>query len=145
MRRALLAAALALLACHRAPEDRYPQARAEYEHLVLEGARPTDPRFDEVEKELQSVPASSPNKAAADKLLAALEGARAQLPPKPLAVPGGVEPNETPDVTAQRQACEALAKQLGTADGGTRPRLEKALDDCQAKVHQLEEAHEKGP
>jgi hypothetical protein len=141
---AIALCALGLVACHRVPEDPYPKARAQYEQLVLSGARPTDPRFDPVVKELEQVPATSPNRPEAEKLLAAIHAGRGTLPPKPLAVPGG-EPNESPDITAQRQACEALAKRLGTADGGMRERLVKAIDDCQKKIHQLEEAHEKGP
>jgi hypothetical protein len=128
--------------CHRTLDDPFAHAKARYQQLLDEGARPTDPRFDSVVEELKQVPASSPNHGQAVKMIAAVERARAPRPPAPLAVPNAAEPNENPAITAQRQACEALAKQLGNADGGARAKLEAAIDDCRKKVEQLEEAHE---
>ena len=139
-----LVAALALAGCHHAPEDPYFDAQTRYRQLVDLGTRPDDPKFDPVMHELEQVPKSSPNYPKAQKLLGGIQAARAPKPPKPLAAPGG-EPNETADVIAQREACEALAKQLGTADAGLKPKLEAAINDCHRRLEALQEQHEKGP
>ena len=147
MRAAGIALVLAgcLCGCKPSGEEHYLHARARYQALVDQSVRPTDPLFDPVIQELAQVTPDAKDYATAQRMLKALRESRVPPPTAPLAVSGLKEVTDSPDVIAQRQACEALAKQLGAADAGARPRLSAALDDCQKKVHALEEAHEKQP
>lgn len=117
----------------------YAKAQARAEELLAVGTPPSDPRYDEVLKDLSKVAPESRFYAKAQSLKERLLKARA-LAPRPLA--------ETPDsddpALARKQAeCIALAKALGRADAGEREAVGQKLRECQAAVDRYrEQKHE---
>lgn len=112
--------------CKDEGREKYLAARAQYVALVEKGTPPSDPAFDPVREKLASVPERSKAYADAQQLVHAIDEAR-RIPDKPLAVsPEGVSPTE--------EACAALARQLGAADGGERERVLQALARCREKL-----------
>lgn len=124
-------------------QARLVKAEARFQTLVLQGVRPQAPAYDALLAELAAVPTDVPASKKARELERRITDARVRPPPLPLAqAKTGVD---GPQVSAQAEACVALAKVLGTTDGGPeRERVAKALDECRAKVSKLErEAHER--
>jgi hypothetical protein len=136
--RAVLLSVLLLTACKR--EDPGPktlaQAKASYLSLVEKGARPTDPAFDPVISQLETVSADSAARTEAQDLLRSLKRSRGNRPGLPLATPP--KTNE-PDVAAKQAECERLVRAL--PDAGDRAAAEKAVAVCRSQVHALEELH----
>lgn len=112
-------------------------ARAEMQHqaLIAEGARPEDPRFDTVVRELEKVPAGSKHAANAQKLLRAIEAGRKPSVRTPLAL--GPNGRRAERLEAQLAACARLATMAG-ADGGLDRRTLEALEKCRREAEQLE-------
>jgi hypothetical protein len=115
------------------------KAEAGYAELVQRGVPPKDPAYDAVIAAFEAVPKGTKARAEADRRLAALRALRGPLPPRPLATPGATGPG-TDAVDAQRAACEALAKELGTASEERREAVRQALGECRAKLARLEAA-----
>ena len=133
-------ATLALLtACIDGGTRTYDDARVEYVRLTEAGTHPANPVFDPVIEKLRSVQPDSKRYAEAQKLAAAIEGARVKVRP-PLAHVPRQNTALSSEVVAQLQACARLAELVGR-DGGVDERMLKALDDCRAKAERLD-AHE---
>lgn len=139
---ALVLGLLALPGCHKANpgEDAQAQlarAEAQYTELVLHGVPPASPAYDAVIAAFEAVPRGTPARREADARLATLRALRGPRPPPPLAVPGATGPG-TDEVDAQRAACEALAKKLGTAPEAQREAVRRELAACHDKLVRLE-------
>ena len=129
---------LALAGCRDRGVEKYDQALHQYEALVGQGVRATDPRFAEVEKLLDAVPADSTARVRADTLRRALQSAQAPKLRTPLAIQGGAHlPSE---VAAQLAHCRKLAEEFGTTPEAERAAKLGALDACRAAAEQLDEA-----
>ena len=128
---------LVLAGCKDQGVERYDQALRKYEALVVQGVRPTDPRFDEVVKLLDGVPADSTASVRAAALRRALESAQAPKVRTPLAVQGGA--NLPAQVAAQLVLCRRLAEELGTTPEAERPAKLKQLDACRAAAEKLDD------
>jgi hypothetical protein len=117
----------------------YARAQARAEELLAVGTPPSDPRYDDVLKDLATVAPESRFYKKAQSLRERLLKARA-LAPRPLA--------QTPDADdpalARKQAeCVALAMALGRADAGEREGVGKRLRECQDAVDRYrEQKHE---
>jgi hypothetical protein len=137
MRRAAVAACcLALAGCKDRGVDSYAQALHQYEVLVGQGVRPTDPRYAEVVKLLDAVPADSSAHVRAEALRHALQSAQAPKLRTPLAVQGGAHlPSE---VAAQLSHCRKLAEEFGTTPEAERAEKLKALDACRLAAEKLD-------
>lgn len=137
----VLAGLLALSGGCKGDEGGPPYARAEAraEELLAVGTPPSDPRYEDVLKDLAKVPPESRFHAKAQSLRERLLKARA-LAPRPLA--------QTPDTDdpalARKQAeCIALAQALGRADAGEREGIGQKLRECQDAVDRYrEQKHE---
>ncbi|WP_342376574.1 hypothetical protein NVS55_35310 [Myxococcus stipitatus] len=145
--RAALSLALCLvvpIGCDSGPKL-LRQADEKYAALVDRRVPPSDPAWNEVIEALEKVPRDSKARPDAEKKLAAIQGLRGALPPRPLATPGATGPG-TEEADAKRAACEALAKKLGQApDDAAREPLNKALSECRAELVKLESrAHPPG-
>ncbi len=130
---------LLLIVCSSSCRDEAAEsfARAELQHraLIEDGARPEDPRFDAVLRELKNVSAGSKHAAQAQRLAHAIEAGRARPVRTPLALgPNGRRPER---LEAQLAACARLATLAG-ADGGLEPRTLEALEKCRREAEQLE-------
>ncbi|MDY7227620.1 hypothetical protein [Hyalangium rubrum] len=127
---------LVLPACDKGPEQ-LAKAQAQYADLVQRGVNPRDPAYDAVIAAFEAIPKDSKARAEADARLAALRALRGPMPPRPLATPGATGPG-TGELEAQRAACEALAKELGTAPSERRETVRQALAECRARQVRLE-------
>lgn len=134
---------VALPGCHKGPsaEDAQAQlerAKAQYAELVQRGVPPASPAYDAVIAAFEAVPQGTPARREADSRLATLRALRGtRPPPPPLAVPGATGPG-TDAVDAQRAACEALAKKLGTSPEAQREAVRRELTACHEKLVRLE-------
>ncbi len=135
MRQPLLAAVLLLGACRDQTAERFTHARSSYDTLLARGEPPASPGFDEVLKELESIPLGSPHGAEAHRLAGAIRGGRAQVrAPLALAPKPGSRPAELEAVLA---ACARLAAQAGL-DGGLNPHALQALEACRRRAEVLD-------
>ncbi len=134
---------LALPGCDQGPKQ-LAQAEARYADLVQRGVPPSDSAYDAVIAAFEAIPKDSKARPEAERRLAALRALRGTLPPRPLATPSVTGPG-TSEVDAQRAACEALARELGTAPQEQREAVRQALTECRAKLVRLEaSAHPPG-
>lgn len=136
---AVVLLALGLLVCPGCDDSpkQLAKAEAQYADLVQRGVPPRDPAYDAVIAAFEAIPKDSKARAEAEQRLAALRALRAPLPPRPLATPGATGPG-TGELDAQRAACEALAKELGTAPPERRAAVRQALVQCREKQVRLE-------
>jgi len=134
-RSAVLLAIVCLSSCRDEAAEAYARAELQERALIDEGARPEDPRFDGVLRELDKVPAGSKHAAAAEKLRRAILAGRRQSVRTPLALgPNGRRPER---LEAQLAACARLAT-LAATDGGLERRTMEALEKCRREAEQLE-------
>jgi hypothetical protein len=115
--------------------EAYARGQARAEALLRQGVPPTDPAYDPVLKDLDSVPSDSRFYPAAKDLLDRLRGARALAPP-PLAQR---TPGEEEALAKKEAECVALAQALGRADAGERQAISGELDACRADVARYRE------
>ena len=143
--RVALLLALACTACKDEGVERYSLALSKYQECVDQGVSPNDPRFVEVLKLLDAVPASSSAHVRAEALRQSLQSAQAPRLRTPLAIQGGA--NLSAEVAAQLAQCRLLAEQLGTTAEADRPAKLRALDACRAAAEKLdaEHVHDGGP
>jgi hypothetical protein len=129
--------------CKDEGQAHYAKARAQYQTLLEQMKRPTDPAFDPVVAELKQVEKGSSAYQKAQTMLGAIERARAEpRPPMPLAVHPSAPAGEPADVAAQREACILLSQKLGeTREPQARAKVEAALKDCQMKLEKVVESH----
>lgn len=122
--------------CRDEGAERYGRAKARYEALLAQHARPQAQGFDEVLMELDAVPTTSPRAKDAQRLAAAIRIGRGPVVRTPLALApkAGERP---PALEAQLAACARLA-QLAGADGGVDRRTTEALENCRKKAERLE-------
>jgi hypothetical protein len=135
-----------LLACEDGGRKRASEAVRRYEALVAERRHPRDAAFEPVLRELDQAKPGTPEGEKAREIAAGLRRARAlPMPPRPLAVgPHGDE--ESAEIQARRAACEALAKQLGTAPEEEKSALKGRLLACKLELERLDaEALHHGP
>lgn len=137
MRQPLLTAAVLLFlgACRDQTAERFAHARASYDTLLARAERPGSPAFDEVLKELESIPPAAPHGPEARRMAEAIRGGRMQVrAPLALAPKLGSRP---PELEAVLAACARLAVQAGL-DGGVNPRALQALEDCRRRAEVLD-------
>jgi hypothetical protein len=121
--------------CRDEAAEAYARAELKYRDLVAQSARPEDPRFDEVLRELEKVPASSRHYANAQKMMGGIKAVRGSKVRTPLAL--GPNGRRAPELEAHLAACARLAAMAG-ADGGMDQRVLKALDECRLNAEKLE-------
>lgn len=136
----VLVLAFSLVGCRDHDAEAAARAEFKYRELVAAGVRPDDARFDAVLVDLKQVSASSASAPRAEKMLKAIEGARAGRVRTPLALGG--KGSRPPELELQLAACARLA-QLAGVDGGVDRRALEALEQCrhQAELMELQFAH----
>lgn len=132
----LMCAFLLCAACRDAGAERWARGKAAYDQLINQGAQPRAGGFDQVLDDLRAVPPGHARAAEADRLIRAIEGARAAPVRTPLALnpAGGTRPEE---LEAQLRACARLAELAGR-DGGVEKRLIEALESCRRKAEEID-------
>ena len=134
-RSAVLLLTLCLSSCRDEAAEAFARAELQHRALIDEAARPEDPRFDAVLRELEKVPAGSKHAAAAQQLKQSIEAGRKHLVRTPLALgPNGRRPEQ---LEAMLAACARLAT-MAAADGGFERRTLEALEKCRREAEQLE-------
>src|SRR5688572_18506039 len=98
----LLLLGLCLAACPDNGGEAYAKADARYRELVLAQRHPMHADYDEVLANLEKVPSSGPFAEKAEKLRAAVLGARTRPPPLPMATTGHGGPS---GIESLKDAC----------------------------------------
>ena len=134
---------VALAACEDVGKERYQQSFRRYQALVTEGRHPMDPAFDEVLKQLDTVPKSSAAAGKAQALHESILRSRRRLAPRPLANAPGGGADKPPAVVAKQQECVKLAEAIGAASLGEKDAALERLRQCKRELLGLEEkAHD---
>lgn len=131
-----LSSSLLLGACRDESAERFAHARASYDTLLERGQRPDAPAFDEVLRELESIPAGSAHGPEARRLAGAIRQGRAPRAPSPLAL-GPKAANRPAELEAVLARCAQLAAEAGR-DGGVDQRALSALEDCRRRAEVLD-------
>lgn len=128
--------ALLMAACPER-DRRYEEAKARYDHYVMSGVTPQDPRFAELLKTLEGLGADAAGSADAASLAQRIRKARSVVRAPLAVVPRKVDHARLPEVQAQLERCAALAAAIGR-DGGVTAEGLKALDECRAQAERLD-------
>jgi hypothetical protein len=113
----------------------YARAKERSEALLRTGTPPSDPAFDPILRDLESVPFESRFHAPATTLREALMRARS-LAPRPL-VEG--TPSEDTALAKKQAECVSLAQAMGRADAGERGELARKLEACRTAIDRYRE------
>lgn len=114
--------------------ERFVHARAAYDGLLARAERPSAAAFDEVLRELESIPLGSRHGPEAQRLAEAIRRGRTHVPAPLALAPKAGRPAELEAVLA---ACARLATEAGR-DGGLTPSLLSALEACRRRAEALE-------